>query len=220
MHHLLLDRHEPAIVNRVQHFVVERDRLKHLPKRLLIGAVRRRRHAENLQRRIRAVVINHAPVTRRRCMVRLVNDEHTEALRVELGHAPAAVAAGALRLDRRDHHARLPEQTAFGAVFAHLHIGAQAGDALDFVARLEDQFLAMCHHQCALGKHPTDDIGEQHRLAATGRHHDQRGVMLLPFGEDGIRRGRLIRAQNHAILRSWKSQTCSLVPSAAVRQSS
>ena len=47
-------------------------------------------------------------------------------------------------------------------IFAHLHVGAQAGDALDFVARLKDQFLAMRHHQGAVSyTHltlPTSDL--------------------------------------------------------------
>ncbi len=114
VHHLLLDRHQPAVVNRVQHLIVERHRLEHLPERLLVGAVRRRRHAQDLQRRVGAVVVNHPPVARRRRMVRLVNDQQAELRRVELRHSPAAVPARALRLDGRDDHPRRAEQAALG----------------------------------------------------------------------------------------------------------
>jgi hypothetical protein len=87
-----------------------------------------------------------------------------------------------LRLNGRDDHARLSEQSALGAIFAHLHVGGETGDPLDFVARLKNQFLAMRQHQCPAGKHAPDDIGKQHRLAAARRHHGE-GVVI---GEDGV----------------------------------
>ena len=199
MNHLLLDRHQPPVIDRVQHVVVERDRLKHLPERLLIGAVRRGGDTEDLQRRVGPVVINHPPVALRRRVMRLVDDQQAEPLRVKLPHPPAAISAGTLRLDGGDHDAGRVEQAAFGAVFAHLHVGLQPRHALNFIARLEDQFLPMRQHQRPPRKHPPDDIGEQDRLAATGRHDDQRGIILPPLGEDGVRRSRLIRAQVHSI---------------------
>ena len=117
--------------------------------------------------------------------MRLVNDERSKPLRVELRHAPATIPTRALRLDRRDDHPRQTEETAVGLVFAHLHVRFEARDAFNLVPRLKDEFFPVRDHQRPAGKNPPDDIRKENGLPAARRDHDQRGVMLQPFLENG-----------------------------------
>ena len=141
--HLLVDGHEPSLVDRVQNLVVERHSVEHLAQRLFVRAVGRGRDAKNLAVRVLAVVVYHSPVGRRSRMVRLVDHDKPEVARQELRHSPAAVAAGTLRLDRGDDVRRRRSEPSVCVKVAHFDSAVKPRDSLDLLRRLKDKLFAV-----------------------------------------------------------------------------
>ena len=80
-------------------------------------------------------------------------------------------------------------------VDAHFDLGIEAGEAVDFVARLEDEFLAMGEDHGAAWLHAANDFGEEDGLAAAGRHDDEGGLVFFPVVEEAVGRLGLVVAK-------------------------
>jgi hypothetical protein len=142
VYHLLPDRHQPTVADGVADFVVIGDGLVDLPERLFVGPVGRGGHAQDAHGIVLAVPVQDAPIAGRRGMVPLVHYDDAEQTRVEPRHATSAVAAGGLRLDAGDDHARPAKHVAqVCAPVCHLDVYAPAGVAHKLRRRLVDQLV-------------------------------------------------------------------------------
>ena len=194
--HLLLDGDEPSVVDRVEDAVLVGHALEHLAERCLVRTVGRRGHAENLAVRVLPVPVDAPAVRASRRVVRLVDHDEPEVLRVELAHAPRAVAARAMRLHGGHHHGRHLAEIRLHMVLAHFDLRFKPGDAVDLVGGLRNQLLAVRKHHRpdAPSMHLPYDVCEKHRLSkARGQDHE-RGCVVLPLAEHALGRRFLVVA--------------------------
>ena len=159
MHHLLRDGHQPPVLDGILDLIVKGNGVINLPQRLLIGAIRGRRDAQDAQVRVGLVPIQHTAVTGARAVVSLIHHHNAEQARVEPVHPPPAVAARGLRLDGGYHHPGPAEHAGhFSPCLSHLHIHAPAGHGMDTVTRLKDQLLTVGQDQGPAREGAPDDL--------------------------------------------------------------
>jgi hypothetical protein len=89
----------------------------------------------------------------------LVDNQDPKVHGVEFGHAPAAITARRLRLDRgHDYRRQAHEGMRVGPVFRHFDLSIQPGNALDFVLGLIDEFRSMRQNERPRRLHPPNDF--------------------------------------------------------------
>ena len=85
-----------------------------------------------------------------------------------------------------------------GAVVGHFHVAAEAGDAVNLLGRLEDQFLAVRQDKGAAREGAADDVGKDDGFARACRQDQQCRIHRRKLAPDRRHRLLLIRTQLHS----------------------
>ena len=122
-------------------------------------------------------------------VVRFIDDDQAEVI----PRPPLTAFFTHERLDRGDDDRRIERRP----LFAHLHLGLDAGGGAELVHRLGDEFLAVGEDQRALRLVILRQTAEQDRLARTGRQHAKLAVEFLKALVDVLPGFHLIGAEAH-----------------------